>query len=274
MELQQLRTARGLKLSTVGTELGWSKSKAGHFETEERLPSYEDLEKLTSLYRAPEGRLEVLWQRVGIAQRPGWWEDQGSPDQYGPANFGRFVGLEQGAEQLLIWEPFVVSGLLQTQDYAWAIIRALSPDQPEVVIDDRTALRMRRQAVFDVARVHVVLGEGALRLLVADPAVMRSQLSRLEELLGHPNITIQVLPYSTGPHPGLHGPFTVMAFPDDPQLADPGVVYHEGLLRASWYDTYQEVKRYTETFAELADRADKPDHTAATIHKVIKELSQ
>lgn len=261
-------------MATVGTELGWSKSKVGHFETEERLPSYEDLEKLTGLYRAPERRLEVLWQRTGIAQRRGWWEDQHNPDQYGPANFGRFVGLEQGAERLLIWEPFLVSGLLQTEEYAWSVIQALGQDQPDDVIDNRTKLRIRRQDVVDTAHLHVVLGEGALRLLVGSRTVLRDQLEHLIELAAHPNITLQVLTDSSGPHPGLHGPFTCMAFPDDPDLDDPGAVYSEGLLRASWYDQREDIEVYTSTFADLARKADKPDQTAATINKFIKELSQ
>ncbi|MFE2755679.1 helix-turn-helix domain-containing protein [Actinosynnema sp. NPDC059335] len=272
MELHQLRTSRRLTLADVVRELGWSKAKAGHLETGERLPGYDDLEALTSLYETPD-RLDVLWQRVTFGRRKGWWEDQKNPDQYGPVTFGRFVGLEQGARTLSMWEPAVISGLLQTRDYAWELIKALGAPSEEL-IRSRTALRLRRQEVIGSATLHFVLGESALRLLVGGPVVQKTQLEHLIRVTEHPNVTIRILLDDAGPHRGLAGPFTVMKFPDDPRLRDPGVVYSEGLLRAHWHDDPEEIEVYASTFESLLDKAAPADRTIDIVHRRIKELSQ
>ena len=270
MELRRLRATAGMTLPEVAQAMRWSKSKAGHFETTERLPSYEDLQKLTTLYGA-EQRLETLWRRTGIGKARGWWEGQRSGgDQYGPEDFARFVGLEQGAHLLRLWHPYLVPGLLQTRDYARAVFDRLSPAGQDHLVDERTELRLRRQDILDRATVRAVIGEGALRLLVGTTAILRDQLQHLLQLAGHPHVDLRVLPDAVGVHRGLHGPFTVLRFPRDPHVADPGLVYVEGPFAATWHEDVAAIEGYTSIHDELVEAS--ADGTVDLIRQHLKEI--
>ncbi|MEU4807432.1 helix-turn-helix transcriptional regulator [Actinosynnema sp. NPDC023587] len=273
LELLQLRMATEPRLERkdVAKALGCATSRIGHLETARNQPSYTDLRTITDLYGRPD-RLEVLWLRTSLSRQRGWWEEAQHRGviQEGPDSFREYIGLEQGCSHMLFWDPLAVTGLFQTADYAQAVIRAYDKTLTDQQVRDRAVLRIRRQEVIGRAKLHVVLGETALRP-VGGREVFRAQLEHLARTAEHPNVTLQVLLNEVGAHPGQHGPFTIMGFPADPEVHDPGLVYVETLLRSTLYDEDADIAAYTTNFGELADLAASPGRSADLIHRLIKE---
>lgn len=272
LELAQLRAAAGRDRREVAAALGRVVSQIGHLETARRRPTYEDLRALTDLYGRPD-RLEVLWLRTTLGHTRGWWDRQDGPNLHGPESFASFVGLEQGAARLRVWEPLAVTGLLQTPEYARAIITADDPTLTAEEITTRAAIRARRQGVVGRVDLHVILTEAALRLAVGGPAVMEGQLNHLVAATRDPHTRIQVLEAAGGAHPGLHGPFTAMSFPTDPEVEDPGVVYVEHRVQGRYYEEPADIAVYTGTFDHLARLAGDPDETPAILARYRKEIT-
>lgn len=291
LELVQLRREAGLERDDVLAQVEargqrMSKAKLGHLETGRNQPKYPDLELLTSIYGRPD-RLAELWERVGKAKKRGWWEDPANPDRDGPEGFRRFLGLEQGAEKLEIWQPNAITGLLQPKDFAETMIAASTPPAPRSDADagempvldlspeavrERADIRTQRQGVLDRAEVHIVLGEMALRTRVGDDELMRSALAHIEQVAAKPNATIQFLLGRSGPHRGQHGPFTRIALPYADEVDDLGVIYLEDLHRARFIEERDHVEVYNAVFAELAQLAESPDRTPEILRQFAKEL--
>jgi hypothetical protein len=291
LELVQLRVAADLERADVVKLTGkdgkpWSRAKVGHIETARNHPDYDDLDRLTTLYGRPD-RLEVLWQRTGAAKKRGWWEDPNNPDRDGPEGFGYFLGLEQGATKLGIWQPNAITGLLQDPGYAETLIAASTPPAPKdeteaeteqaqdlspEAVRERAEVRTRRQGVLDRAEVHVVLGEMSLRMLVGSNEQMRTTFSAIEEISERNNVTVQILLGVRGPHRGQHGPFTSVTLPYADEVDDPGVIYLEDLHRSRFVEERKHVKVYNAVFAELAGLAEPPDRTPEILRQFAKEL--
>lgn len=277
IELVQMRekTSPKLERADMAKVLGCSTQKISLMETLRRRPTYQDLKAWTAACGRPE-RLEVLWMRTTFGRDHGWWEDSRNRDLSGPESFGTYVGLEQGASRILLWDPLTVSGLLQTRATAKALVTAYEPDLPEAEVAERVDLRIRRQDVLTRAtptEVHVILGEPAVRQPVAGTDVLAEQLHRLVELAEHPQITVQILPIASRAHSGQHGAFTVLQFPHDPEVVDPGTVYVETLLQGLWYEAADAVAAFAAVHAELERIALAPDPTVEFLHHLIKEYS-
>lgn len=275
IELVQMREKADPPLSRgdIAKALGCSTSKIDLLERPLRRPTYKDLQHWTAACGRPE-RLEVLWMRTTLGRDHGWWEDPRNRDLSGPESFGTYVGLEQGASRILLWDPLTVSGLLQTRATAESVIRAYDPDLHDDEVAERARLRIRRQDVLGRAEVHVILGEPAVRQPIGGNAVRIEQLQHLVELAEHPRVKMQLLPIETGAHSGQHGPFTILQFPHDPEVVDPGTVYVETLLQGRWYEDAADIAAYSAVHAELERIALAPDTTVEFLHRLIKEFSQ
>ncbi|MGH3836395.1 MAG: helix-turn-helix domain-containing protein, partial [Pseudonocardiaceae bacterium] len=234
-ELRALRDQAGLTIEEVAKELECSVSKVSRLETGQGIPKSRDVRDLLDRYgvtdQAHRDRL-MRWVRDG--QRQGWWDDFSdvlAPDPEDPLlpdNLSRYVALEQDASEVRSFETIVFHGLLQTENYARAILNTLSTADEEAT-DRLVELRMRRQrrlyAEEDPLIVHMVLDEAVLYRPVGGKQVMRGQLKRLLDDAQRPNITIRVLPFSIGAHRSLAGSFVVLAFADSD---DNDLVYIEG----------------------------------------------
>ncbi len=143
-------------------------------------------------------------------------------------------------------------GLLQTEDYARAVIRAGRPGDTTQQVDRRVEIRMTRQQILDrenPPRLRVVLNEGAVRRLVGGPDVMRAQLEKLAAQRGRPNVMVQVLPFTAGEHPAMaSGPFDLLEFPE---AADRGAVTIENLTGSLSLDTPEDLRHYAQAFEFL-----------------------
>ncbi len=175
-----------------------------------------------------------------------------------PTGFDVYVGLEAEASSLRAFESLVVHGLLQTEDYARSVMttvrRKLAPDEIEALV----ALRMQRQDAIlgaDPLDLWLILDEAVIRRTMGPPDLMRRQLLHLAEASLWPNVTLQVLPFCSGPHPSLNGPFAIIEFPD---RFDPDVVYTEGVAGQAYLERERDVRSCAEAFDLLRAAALSP----------------
>ncbi|MGH3775114.1 MAG: helix-turn-helix domain-containing protein [Pseudonocardiaceae bacterium] len=227
----------------------WSRSKLQRVETRSYAPQPAEVEHLAAVYEVPADETAALVRMAREARERGWWHSSALPKP-----FQTMVGLEQAATVMREFELALVPGLLQTSDYARALMTTLAPTRPVEVLENLIAARMIRQHVLtgaDPLTYEVILSEAVLRCPVGGSRVMRGQLERLQELTGAPNISIQVLPFAAGPHPGMEGAFTLVTLPD---LAH-DVVYVEGPPGAIYLEEQNHVRRCTMHFAVLSSLA-------------------
>ncbi|WP_037957141.1 helix-turn-helix domain-containing protein [Streptomyces sulphureus] len=265
-ELRRLRDAAGFKNGNeAAAQLKWSTSKLSRIEGGRTAPIPADVSRMLDLYGVEEGseerkRLTVLTKE---ARKKGWWQ------LYSDIPYSTFIGLEAEASQLLTYEA-VVPGQLQTRRYAEEINRATNLGLSEETLEQRVDVRLQRQKLLtegsEPLEVRAVLDESALRRLVGDRDVMREQLNHLLEVAELPNVLLQVIPFSSGAHPGtLEGPFVVLRFPDQ---EDPDVVYVEANS-----DQYpHDVSRYELVFDNLRAAAASVPETLALIRNMVNDL--
>jgi transcriptional regulator with XRE-family HTH domain len=146
------------------------------------------------------------------AAERGWWSAYASVIK--PA-YSTYIGFEEGAAEVDTYAALAAPGLLQTADYARAVIRAGGPTLGADDIEQRVRVRLQRQARLRTGLQHwAILDEAVIRRLVGGPDVMREQLAHLAEVADQPGVTVQVLPLSAGAYPGMVANFTILRFPD------------------------------------------------------------
>lgn len=270
MELTKRREAAGLSREEVSQQLEWSSSTLFRIETGRSKPQPRSVRELLDLYGIGGAEKEGLIQLARDARQPGWWHSFRDvlPDPYQV-----FIGLEAGAETVRTFEPIMVPGLLQTPDYARAMIRGgpqeLDPDEVERRVEVRTA----RQQILrrpDRPRLWAVLDEAVLHREVGGPATMKQQLRHLVESAEQGRTTVQVVPFKAGAHAGATGPFVVLDFTEP---TDPTVVYLESLPEGLYLEGAGDVARYTLAFDRLLAAALHPDDSVALIQRVADAIS-
>jgi transcriptional regulator with XRE-family HTH domain len=269
-ELRRLREEAGLTCEDVGQRLECSGTRISRMETGRIGARPGDVRELLEIYGVTGAEAESLVQLARDARRKGWWHSYGTVL---PPWFEVYVGLESAAARLRDFQPLVVPGLLQTEDYARAVLQAAPQAGRSTDIDRQVALRMQRQAILDQAsppQAWVVLSEGVLRVPVGGPAVMCAQLRRLAQLAERPNLTLQVLPFSTAAHGQPISPFTILEFAD---AADPAVVYLEHLTGSLLLEDEDEVLRYRAVFDHLRAEALGAGDTAGLIARAAASLA-
>jgi len=265
-QLRRLREAKGISREDAGYSIRASESKISRLELGRVGFKERDVADLLTLYGVTdEKERSVLLELARQANEPGWW--QGFTDVM-PGWFQPYVGLEEAAIMIRTYELQFIPGLLQTEDYARAVITRGSQAGGADVVERRVRARMSRQAIFersDPPRVWAVIDEAALRRPVAGPAVMQGQLERLITLSENPNITIQVIPFSVGSHPAEGGAFSILRF-GDPDITD--VIYLEHLTGARFLDKPEDITRYMLVMDNLALKSTTPHDTAKVIEKI------
>jgi transcriptional regulator with XRE-family HTH domain len=272
-ELGRLRREAGLDQKAVAKALRCTVGKVSYYETAERPVVVRDLDEvLLPLYHVPREQWPLYLQAAQDSRQKGWWEryDGNTLRSW----FAPFVGLEQGASQIRIYEAQLIPGLLQTKEYAEAVTRRGTAERAEAEIAHYVELRMSRQAVLhrepDPLRLWVVLDEAVLRRVVGSLTVMRDQLRHLAAMTRHPKITVQVVPYAHGAHPGMVGRFQILDFP---WPTDPGVAYIEHQSGALYLEELQEIELHTVAFEHICVLALSPDDSATMIRDVAEEYS-
>ncbi|WP_307802051.1 helix-turn-helix domain-containing protein [Actinomadura violacea] len=269
-QLRRLREAAEISTEAAGYEIRGSHSKISRLELGRVGFKERDVADLLTLYGVDDPvRREALLELAEQANRPGWWQPYADVV---PSWFEPYLGLEQGAVLVRVFEVQSVPDLLQTADYARALIAARHPGAGAEEIDRRVELRMRRRLVLErpePVRLWAVLDEAALRRVVGGPEVMRGQLRHLIEISRLPNVTVQVLPFAAGGHAAESGPVTLLRFAE-PELPD--VVYLEQLTGALYPDRASDVTRYRDALNRLGVQAEPPARTSGFIADLLAAL--
>lgn len=268
-QLRRLRESRGITREAAGYSIRASESKISRMELGRVSFKARDIEDLLTLYGvADEAERESLLGLAREANVAGWWHSYGDVL---PGWFQTYIGLEGAASLIRIYEVQFVHGLLQTESYAHAVVSRGMRGAPEAEIDRRVALRLERQKVLVSERApdfHAVLDEAALHRPYGSRDVMRAQLRHLLEMSEHPNVSLQVMPFSFGGHAGESGAFTMLRFPES-DLSD--IIFLEQLTSALYLDKAEDVQSYGKAMAQL--RADSPgeDETRDLLHRLLQQ---
>jgi transcriptional regulator with XRE-family HTH domain len=267
--LLDLRERAGLKREEAARVLRVAPATVRRMETAEVALKVPYVQLLLKAYGVPDDEAEVFVQLVEEANRPGWWQRF---HDILPGWFSMYVSLEGAASLIRSYEPHFVPGLLQTEEYARGVLTsgAVGQTSPED-IERHVALRMQRQELLtrpDAPRFWAVLDETVLRRPVGGPEVMRAQIDRLLEAAELPNVTLQIAPFSSGPHPGTYGPFVLFRFAV-PELPD--MVYSEYLTGAVYLDARSEVAAHLEVMDRMAALAATAQRTKEILRDLHKE---
>lgn len=265
-ELRRLRGERRMSPEDVAGQLGWHKTKLYRIERGESRLILDDLDELLELYGVRSPERESLFQLGKDAWKRGWW--LAYRDLYQGESF--FV-MENDAARISVYAPNLLPGLLQTQDYARAVIRVMVPMATEQELERQVSARIERQGILArQAPPHVltVLDEAALRRGVLPASVHQAQLLRLVDLGSRPNITIQVVPLAAGAYMGQWGQFTIFEFPDE---EDTPVAYQEGLFGDVYVEDAEDLTRYRLAATKTCEAALDPGESLALIEKLSKE---
>lgn len=270
-QLRRLREAHGITCEAAGQVIRASASKISRLEHGRVGMKQRDLADLLTLYgvTGEAERADVL-RLAREAARPGWWH------QYGeilPGWFEFYIGLEAAASRIRTYEMQFVPGLLQTPEYARAVIRGGHPAASADEIARRVSLRMKRQQVLSRPggpKLWAVVDETALRRRLGGPGVMEAQLDRLLELAREPNIALHVVTLQSGYHAAAAGSFSILRFAA-PELPD--VVYLEQLTSALYLDKRRDVDHYSAVMDQLCVQAERRVPTTEVLTRIRDQLT-
>jgi transcriptional regulator with XRE-family HTH domain len=269
-ELRRLRELKGMTAEEVAERLLVSQSKISRLENGRRSISQRDVRDLCGVYEVEDQRVvDGLMQMAKDSRQQGWWHS------FGDIPYSVYIGLETDAASLRIYDPQVVPGLLQTRFYAEALITGALPETPAADIEKRVDVRMRRQERIQSAenplRLWTVMDEAALRRKVGTPSLMRDQLEHLVEQSRLPHVTVQVIPFEMGAHPGLNGQYAILEFPD---AADSSVVYIEGVTSDLYLEKPGDVQKYSVMYEHLRAQALNVEQSREFIANIAKDYAR
>lgn len=269
-QLRRLRETAGVTRDDAGYHIRASGSKISRMELGRVSFKERDVTDLLEFYGIDDvAEKEKLVQLTREANATPWYQKF---QDVVPDWFHVFVGLEEAAQLIRVYEVQFVPGLLQTEEYARAVILQGAPGLDSDEVERRVALRLGRQKLLtreNPPRYWVVMDEAALRRPMGGRDVHVGQIERLIDLVGEPNITIQVMPFRYGGHAAEGGAFTIMRFPETDL---PDVVYMEYLTGAHYIDKPEEVERYAAVMERLSVAGTSPDRTREILSGMLKDL--
>jgi transcriptional regulator with XRE-family HTH domain len=268
--LQDLRERAGLSYEQAGRALDVTHATIRRMEKAEvglKLPYVEKL-LITYGITAPE-EIGGFLALAREANRPGWWH---SFRDVLPDWFSAFVSLEGEAAVIRAYEPHYVPGLLQTPDYARAVLRAGRSHAPAEEITRLVDLRIERQGLLarqNAPLLWVVMDETVMRRSMGGREVMRRQIEALMDATDLPNVRLQVIPFAAGPHPAMYGPFHIFRF----HLQElPDIAYSESLVGGVYFDERDDVSTFLEALDRMCAQAAPAHSTKAILDGMRKEI--
>jgi len=271
-QLRRLREQKAISREDAGWEIRASGSKISRMELGRVSFKERDVSDLLTLYGVGDQKeREMLLGLARQANSPGWWHHFGD---ILPPGFQSFLGLESAATLIRTYEIQFVPGLLQTADYARAIMLLGHPDEKPDEIDRRVALRLQRQQVLtrpDAPQLWAVIDEAVLRRPIGGVDVMKAQIKALIQASRDPNIRLQIIPFLSGGHAAAGGSFTILRFPE-PDLPD--VVWVEHLTSSIYLDKREDVDVYAIAMERVCIEAEPPGSTADILEKLLTEIGR
>lgn len=272
--MRQLREQAGISLMAAAEELEFSRARMYRIENGEVPVRKHDVIAMCTVYRATDRMTQVLIGLAHESKAKGWWHAYGDVV---PAWFELYVGMEQAAGRLRSFAPSVIPGLLQSREYAECVFsKWIGAD--DVAVENAVAVRLERQSLLvrnrpEAPRLDVIIDEGVLRRAIPDAIGMQKQLAQLLNANSRPNVTVRVIPFTTGPHKAASaGQFTILEFPAVGTASpEPTTIYSENLTGALYLDKLTEVEAYESVWRELEATALGPAESDDLIGAIIKE---
>lgn len=265
--LRRHRENAGLTQKEAAKRAGIAGNRLNHFEIMRSVPPDDVLIRLLELYEATGETDELLAILPAARKRTASEAATSDPEQ-----FNLYIGLEAGATQIETYNALVLHGLVQTADYAEALLRGHGQGLPEPEVRRRLRLRLRRQELLTAespTQLWLVVPQQVLEIPVGGPEVVRGQLAHLLDVANLRNVELQVIPRNVVPYPALHGPFTVMSFPIP---GDAGLVYVETRVRGLFYEEPDELQEYGQVMNHLRVLARPPEESSRLIDRIRKEI--
>jgi Domain of unknown function (DUF5753)/Helix-turn-helix domain len=253
--LRELRNRAKLTTKVAAQALEWSEPKLWRIETGQTALRSLDVEAMCRVYGAPSDLTSALMGLAKETKARGWWH---AYDDVIPEWLNLYIGLEEAASRLFSYQSELVPGLLQTEDYARAVIRMDDPGVEDKEIDRRVQVRIASQALLTRVTAPlaagVLLNEAALHRPIGGPDVMARQLRHLADAVALPNVSIRIVSFSAGLHPGvLSGSFVILRFPanGDGKESEPPVVYVDAFTGALYLEKPGEIHRYQDAYTHI-----------------------
>jgi transcriptional regulator with XRE-family HTH domain len=271
-QLRKLREGKNITRAEAGFSIRASESKISRMELGRVGFKERDVADLLNLYGVDDdGERAALLLLAEQANTPGWWH---AFNDVLPSWFQTYVGLEEAASLIRTYELQFIPGLLQTEEYARAVIRAGNAQAADSEIDQRVDLRARRQS-------RILTAEGPHLWAVIDEAVLRRPIGgidvhcrQLEHLIAvsksAPTVTLQVVPFTAGAHAAEGGAFSLLRFPQDDL---PDIAYVETLTGGVYVEKRDDVDTYLHAMERLCVVSATPDETVGLIEAILREIS-
>lgn len=268
-ELRRLRAAAGLSREDVTDATGINDSTLYRIETARTRPQKRTLLTLLKHYATDERQREHLVALSKESTEQGWLRGFHSDL---PEEYTAYISFEAEAQGVSNYESLFVPGLLQTEDYARAVIRGVLPMANQQEVDDRVRARMERQGVLGKAqplKLWAIMDEAALRRLVGGGKIMQAQLRHLLDVTREPHVTLQVIPFSIGAHAGMPGSFVLMDFADP---MDTDLIYIDSMAGDLFLESEADISRYSIIFDNLRAVALSPDSSVELVANIAREI--
>jgi transcriptional regulator with XRE-family HTH domain len=262
LRLRRLREAKKLSVGQVAEQLMCSATKISRIETGARRVNLRDVRDLCQIYGVSVPEVAELMDLARVAREDGWWA------HYDDLGVGPYFDLEQEAKAITYYSMSFIYGLLQTDDYAQAIIRGVFPLMNDQVLKERVEARMRRQELLErVGRhaVRVLLDEAVLHRQVGGPKVMSAQLGKIRDVAASEKVVVQIVPFTSGAQSSSDSNMTLFEFGD---ASVPAIVHVEGLIGGQYIDRRESVDRFREMLDNLRDAALSPRESQILITEI------
>lgn len=266
MRLREFRNAKGLTVEDVAKELLSSPSKISRAETGARRATLRDVRDLCQIYGVDAETSAELMKLAREARQSGWWT------KYDDLRITPLIGYEQAATAITCFGMYFVPALLQTEDYARAIIKRIAPKIEEDILDQRVEARMIRQKLLyqpKPPKYRALIDEAMLHRQVGGPSVMKAQLEKMLSVMREDRAAVQVIPYEVGAYGAIDSNFQYLEFSD---TMLPDLVFVEGLASHLYLDRSEDLERYREALDYLRDEALNPRDSAKKIEEIREEL--
>jgi transcriptional regulator with XRE-family HTH domain len=266
--LRELRTRSGLMVDDVARELLCSSAKISRIETGKRSPTLRDVRDLCRLYEVSEAEQDRLMIIARESKQPGWW------NRFDDLEIEFLIGLEIEAKRINSYESANLPWAFQTEEYARTIIKGILPRIDDRILDERVAARMKRQELLrspNSPHLWSLIDESAFHRAIGGNRVMKEQMSKILEVADAPNVTMQVVPFEAGAHPGLDNTFTLLEF--DKSVLGP-VVFVEILAGNLYLESEAQIERYREVLEHLRACALSPTNSTRLINEIKKKFEE
>ena len=266
MRLREFRTAKGLTVEDVAKELLCSPTKISRAETGARRATLRDVRDLCQIYGVDAETSAELMKLAREARQSGWWT------KYDDLRITPLIGYEQAATAITCFGMYFIPALLQTEDYARAIIKRIAPKIEEDILDQRVEARMIRQKLLyqpKPPKYRALIDEAMLHRQVGGPSVMKAQLEKMLSVMREDRAAVQVIPYEVGAYGAIDSNFHYLEFSD---TMLPDLVFVEGLASHLYLDRSEDLERYREALDYLRDEALNPRDSAKKIEEIREKL--